>query len=402
MSKRTPSGGGLPRSNRLTVSDEILSTSLGDLKDKVISETTYAGPDAGELLKGKDLNWRELGQYLENNKQPQSQDSILTSSRLLKNPLSASLSYRICNHCEHPILDSVIADHVKKCKETKGSKEAKANRAKSRKRKNILPESDDGSTKEPTPLVSTPVEKSPEEEKPQPKRYKKATEKAAKEKKSKATSAKPSAKQKGGPVDVERQCGVPLPNGGFCARSLTCKTHSMGAKRAVPGRSAPYDQLLAAYQRKNQARLAAGQAAAQQAQDELDHGSNIPLDEDEETHLVLEGVMRSYPLPLEKKVIMPTRLRTGFLRMREMFAGAILPRMTANPLGSLNGRAAVVNVDRPDDLPHQVRAPQRPMAVQQPGPGNKPTMTPQQMAALARARQQRAAMAQQQMGKNPQ
>lgn len=57
-----------------------------------------------------------------------------------------------------------------------------------------------------------------------------------------------------GPVDVERQCGVTLPNGMPCARSLTCKSHSMGAKRAVAGRSLPYDMLLAAYQKKNQAK----------------------------------------------------------------------------------------------------------------------------------------------------
>lgn len=57
-----------------------------------------------------------------------------------------------------------------------------------------------------------------------------------------------------GPVDVEKQCGVTLPNGAQCARSLTCKSHSMGAKRAVPGRSLPYDMLLQAYQKKNQAR----------------------------------------------------------------------------------------------------------------------------------------------------
>ena len=57
-----------------------------------------------------------------------------------------------------------------------------------------------------------------------------------------------------GPVDVEKQCGVLLPNGAMCARSLTCKSHAMGAKRAVPGRSLPYDMLLAAYQKKNQAK----------------------------------------------------------------------------------------------------------------------------------------------------
>ncbi|KAL8763363.1 MAG: hypothetical protein Q9184_000834 [Pyrenodesmia sp. 2 TL-2023] len=66
--------------------------------------------------------------------------------------------------------------------------------------------------------------------------------------------AKPKVSKPKGPVDVEKQCGVLLPNGGYCARSLTCKSHSMGAKRAVPGRSMPYDFLLAQYQKKNQAK----------------------------------------------------------------------------------------------------------------------------------------------------
>ncbi|KAH0155265.1 hypothetical protein KCU67_g8779, partial [Aureobasidium melanogenum] len=52
-------------------------------------------------------------------------------------------------------------------------------------------------------------------------------------------------------IDVEKQCAVSLPNGARCARGLTCKRHGMSAKRAVPGRSAPFDQLLATYQRDN-------------------------------------------------------------------------------------------------------------------------------------------------------
>ena len=67
-------------------------------------------------------------------------------------------------------------------------------------------------------------------------------------------AAKPKIPKPKGPVDVEKQCGVILPNGAMCARSLTCKSHSMGAKRAVPGRSLPYDMLLTAYQKKNQAK----------------------------------------------------------------------------------------------------------------------------------------------------
>ncbi|KAH8924847.1 SCA7-domain-containing protein, partial [Atractiella rhizophila] len=51
----------------------------------------------------------------------------------------------------------------------------------------------------------------------------------------------------GHPVDVNIQCGVLTDKGLPCARSLTCKTHSMGAKRAVLGRSERYDDLLAAW-----------------------------------------------------------------------------------------------------------------------------------------------------------
>jgi len=73
-------------------------------------------------------------------------------------------------------------------------------------------------------------------------------------KKKKKDEPKPKVPKPKGPVDVERQCGVITPTGQPCARSLTCKSHSMGAKRAVPGRSLPYDMLLAAYQKKNQAK----------------------------------------------------------------------------------------------------------------------------------------------------
>jgi SAGA-associated factor 73 len=73
-------------------------------------------------------------------------------------------------------------------------------------------------------------------------------------KKKKKDEPKPKVPKPKGPVDVEKQCGVITPTGQPCARSLTCKSHSMGLKRAVPGRSLPYDMLLAAYQKKNQAK----------------------------------------------------------------------------------------------------------------------------------------------------
>ncbi|EJF64263.1 SCA7-domain-containing protein [Dichomitus squalens LYAD-421 SS1] len=54
-----------------------------------------------------------------------------------------------------------------------------------------------------------------------------------------------------GPVDYDKQCGVINDKGLPCSRSLTCKSHSMGSKRAVQGRSKPYDELLLDWNRAN-------------------------------------------------------------------------------------------------------------------------------------------------------
>ncbi|CAG8738968.1 17241_t:CDS:2, partial [Cetraspora pellucida] len=57
-----------------------------------------------------------------------------------------------------------------------------------------------------------------------------------------------------GPIDLDKQCGViQYPKTTPCTRSLTCKTHSVGSKRAVQGRSRRYDELLAEHQKKKAA-----------------------------------------------------------------------------------------------------------------------------------------------------
>ena len=102
-----------------------------------------------------------------------------------------------------------------------------------------------------------------------------------------------------GPVDVERQCGVLLPNAAMCARSLTCKSHSMGAKRSVPGRSLPYDVLLANYQKKNQARQQKERMAANaNAAEEDGNKEGAAVDSDEERERVMNAIARARPKPL--------------------------------------------------------------------------------------------------------
>ncbi|KAF9518682.1 hypothetical protein BS47DRAFT_1338127 [Hydnum rufescens UP504] len=54
------------------------------------------------------------------------------------------------------------------------------------------------------------------------------------------------------PIDVDKQCGVfDDKKNAICTRSITCKVHSMLAKRALPGRSKPYDELLLDWRRAN-------------------------------------------------------------------------------------------------------------------------------------------------------
>lgn len=335
--------------------------------DSLLAVSQSFGPDS--KIKGlKDTNshsspssspenpivWKDLGQYLETLTEIPVENSQLKNNLGLKQPLNSVINYRICNICNRPILVHHISKHIKTCLEMKQRKEQEQKqstdvptpKAINNKKRKLQ-----DTTRDQTPNdIDTPPASAPK-----PKKVKKEPSTSTTTK----TKKKSASRQKG-PVDVERQCGVALPNGGFCARSLTCKTHSMGAKRAVPGRSASYDTLLAAYQHKNQVKIA-GQAAKLQAEkDELIHGGPTALDSDEETQQVLSGVSRSFPLPLERNNLVPTRIRSNFLRMREMFAGAILPRITnSNGVGGINGRTALLDIDRANDHLFMVRAPQR-------------------------------------------
>lgn len=171
-------------------------------------------------------------------------------------PIEDKIDVIQCKHCRRPVLRNIMPTHAKEClnkkqeklkkkKEAKEAKDAAARRERGEDdessikgaRKSALKGADDDTKKGGKKRkLDVDAEKAPN---------------AKKKKKDEPKAKMPKAK---GPVDVERQCGVALPNGGQCARSLTCKSHSMGLKRSVPGRSLPYDMLLAQYQKKNQAK----------------------------------------------------------------------------------------------------------------------------------------------------
>jgi SAGA-associated factor 73 len=141
--------------------------------------------------------------------------------------------------------------------------------------------------------------------------------------KKKKDEPKPKVAKPKGPVDVERQCGVLLPNGQPCARSLTCKSHSMSAKRAVPGRSLPYDMLLAAYQKKNQAKQQKAAIDANAPLEDADEADLAAVDSDEETAAVMAALATWNPQPVvPQPVFAPTKRQYQLARLHEQLQTA--------------------------------------------------------------------------------
>ncbi|RDL34469.1 Uncharacterized protein BP5553_07597 [Venustampulla echinocandica] len=236
-------------------------------------------------------------------------------------PLEDSLDLQQCKHCKKSVLKTTIKAHLVAClkaKKEKAQRKKEQKEARERERRGLGEEKkdDDGDTRmdddDDADDDVSPEKKGPEGLKTAKKsagkkvdvddtkkgKKRKAdgdAEKGPKPKKKKEEPKLKAPKPKG-PVDVERQCGV-MKDGVPCARSLTCKSHSMGAKRAVPGRSLPYDMLLTAYQKKNQAKQ---QKAAIDANAPLEdeEAANGPVDSDEELTAVMHGLSNWNPQPV--------------------------------------------------------------------------------------------------------
>jgi SAGA-associated factor 73 len=224
-----------------------------------------------------------------------------------------------CNHCKRPLTETGMPKHIERCLNKKQEKSRKKKEAKeardaaARKEKGAASDEDDvNGTSGGGASKKRKAADEAEEGGPTKKKKKKDEPKAK------------AAKQKA-PVDVEKQCGVELPQGGQCARSLTCKSHSMGAKRAVPGRSAPYDKLLAEYQRKNQAKLQKAQFDANAPDPEDDELESGPIDEEAETAAVAQAVITNWNFTpgLYARLDVPLQMRYDNIRRRTGMEEAI-------------------------------------------------------------------------------
>ncbi|KAL1301488.1 hypothetical protein AAFC00_005734 [Neodothiora populina] len=239
-----------------------------------------------------------------------------------------------CNHCKRPILRHKAKTHIEDCllkkqekqrrkKEAKDARDAAA-RADRARDNSETPEAEDsilggdGGRKTTAGKTEAGGKKRKAEDEGLGGKHKKKKKDDLATGAGKAKLPRPKA-----PVDVEKQCGVELPNGGQCARSLTCKSHSMGAKRAVPGRSAPYDKLLADYQRKNQAKLQKAALDAMEPNQDDEMAQNGPIDSDEEKDLVMAALARSRPQPLYELYRVPLKQKYQMVRMKEMLGSAL-------------------------------------------------------------------------------
>ncbi|KAF1990994.1 SCA7-domain-containing protein [Aulographum hederae CBS 113979] len=248
-------------------------------------------------------------------------------------PMGDSLDVVQCKHCKKPVLKTAAAPHIKECLRKKQEKLQKKKEAKEAKDAALRKEKggDDeegieaGKTKGARKTAQGSVDESgaPGARKGKKRKADADVDKQPSAKKQKKKDEpKPKTAKPKGPVDVEKQCGVKLPNGAMCARSLTCKSHSMGAKRAVPGRSLPYDILLNQYQKKNQAKLQrAAISANAPTSDDFENAG--PVDSDEEKDAIMSAISRSRPTPLVTHVQVDTRKKYQYVRMKEMLLNAL-------------------------------------------------------------------------------
>ncbi|KAI8064760.1 SCA7, zinc-binding domain-containing protein [Gongronella butleri] len=270
-----------------------------------------------------------------------------------------------CNNCKRVILATSFTDHLSSCMPEKVKQRQGADTSKNSKKPaaeaffsdNDDYEDDMGSTK-------TKKKKAIKQEdttgtnnmkRPPP------ADKLETKKKTKKEKTKKGSKQKA-PLDLDKQCGViTAPNTTPCTRSLTCKSHAMGAKRAVAGRSQPYDVLLAAYQKKAIGRpqtanassatpptssttsappvkqsLKVKKAATTPAVGSTSTATPNPnnndqdcVDSDEEVEHVLHALRASHPIPLAQRPHFYVRRQRKTYRLHDILLDAITPKDAA-------------------------------------------------------------------------
>ncbi|KAG2208529.1 hypothetical protein INT47_010225 [Mucor saturninus] len=199
-------------------------------------------------------------------------------------------------------------------------------------------------------------------------------------KKEKKPKQKATPKKKA-PLDLDRQCGVIItPNNHPCTRSLTCKIHAMGAKRSVEGRTQPFNDLLAAYQKKGIGRPQGihnrysqelilchlvpgtmndkdkldgtkktwntGSSHKEHAKTEEEEGEDErevneqEIDSDEETESVRIAIEQTKPIPLGKRQLFYVCRKRKYYKLRDILLDAITPKDSTSSVSATPVTAA--------------------------------------------------------------
>ncbi|KAF9345701.1 hypothetical protein BGX26_002861 [Mortierella sp. AD094] len=290
-------------------------------------------PINNELLKNS-TSWSGIRSQLDaeehcelSEKVSQSKSKTPTASRLefkeMKTyggmPMQDELVVVTCNNCDKPIIPSAYKEHRAKCKASQAEAPAEplAIRTDILDKKSDVPKTK--KRKESATMEEPETPSSPMEMSPPPTPEKKPLEK--KQKVVKAPKVKPPGRVKG-PLDLDKQCGViTIPGGPPCARSLTCKSHSMSSKRAVEGRSRPYDVLLGMYQKKPVP--VKDEKANRDSEIPLAEKEDVNVDSDEEFNDLLDAVKSYEPLPLATRSTTYIRRRNNCHRIRDLLYDAL-------------------------------------------------------------------------------
>ncbi|KAJ3214619.1 hypothetical protein HDU67_001427 [Dinochytrium kinnereticum] len=100
-----------------------------------------------------------------------------------------------------------------------------------------------------------------------------------------------------GPIDLDKQCGVVLETGQLCTRSITCKIHSVSAKRSVFGRTQQYDTLFQEYHLKSREAKGGTQKLMVRTQAAVPM-ANLDMTSEAEAMAVFDAIRGASPSPI--------------------------------------------------------------------------------------------------------
>ncbi|KAG0326901.1 hypothetical protein BGZ99_008810 [Dissophora globulifera] len=296
--------------------------------------SSSTAPIKNDILKAS-ATWTEIRSQLDaeehcdlSEKISQSKSKTPTASRLeykeMKTygglPMSDDVVVVTCASCDKPMIPSAFKEHRAKCKaqQTEAPVEApliirtddlekKSDAPKTKKRKESVITEEPGTPSSTVEMTPPPTpEKKPHEKK---------------QKVVKPPKVKPPGRVKG-PLDLDKQCGVVMiPGGPPCARSLTCKSHSMSSKRAVEGRSRPYDVLLGTYQKKPLP--VKDEKINRDSEMPLAEKEDVNVDSDEELNDLVDAAKSYEPQPLAMRPTTYVRRRNNCVRIRELLLDAL-------------------------------------------------------------------------------